>query len=53
MVLPMSREGAQYERLKRSLPLFRMVFAQPRQEDLLARLEQSLRALGYRSNHSE
>jgi hypothetical protein len=42
MVMPMSREAARYKRLKRSLALYRMVFAQPRQEDLLACLEQSI-----------
>jgi hypothetical protein len=35
-VLPLSREVAQYERLKRSLALYRLVFGQARQEDLLA-----------------
>jgi hypothetical protein len=35
-VLPLSREIEQLERLKRSLALYRMVFGQPRQEDLLA-----------------
>lgn len=42
MVLPMSREEIRYKRLKRSLALYRMVFAQPRQEDLLACLEQNI-----------
>ncbi len=42
MVMPMSREEARYQKLKRSLALYRMVFAQPRQEDLLACLEQSI-----------
>lgn len=42
MVMPMSREEVRYKRLKRSLALYRMVFAQPRQEDLLACLEQSI-----------
>jgi hypothetical protein len=42
MVMPMSREAVRYKRLKRSLALYRMVFAQPRQEDLLACLEQSI-----------
>lgn len=35
-VLPLSREIDQLARLKRSLALYRMVFGQPRQEDLLA-----------------
>ncbi|WP_229483168.1 helicase-related protein [Massilia horti] len=42
MALPMSRDEIRYRRLKRSLALYRMVFAQPRQEDLLACLEQSV-----------
>ena len=33
-MLPMSREIEQLERLKRSLAVYRMVFGQPRQEDL-------------------
>ena len=36
---PMSREIEQLERLKRSLAVYRMVFGQPRQEDLAAWLE--------------
>jgi hypothetical protein len=35
-LLPLSREVAQYERLKKSLALYRLVFGQARQEDLLA-----------------
>lgn len=42
MTLPMSRDETRYRRLKRNLALYRMVFAQPRQEDLLACLEQSI-----------
>ncbi|EEF26270.1 conserved hypothetical protein [Ricinus communis] len=42
MTLPLSRDEARYRRLKRSLALYRMVFAQPRQEDLLACLEQAI-----------
>lgn len=42
MALPMSRDETRYRRLKRSLALYRMVFAQPRQEDLLACLEQTI-----------
>jgi hypothetical protein len=43
-VLPMSREIDQFERLKRSLALYRMVFGQPRQEDLLAWIEERVPA---------
>jgi hypothetical protein len=38
-LLPMSRDAALYRRLQKSLALYRMVFAQPRQEDLLTHLE--------------
>ena len=41
-VLPMSREIEQLERLKRSLAVYRMVFGQPRQEDLAAYLADQL-----------
>lgn len=34
-MLPLSREVDRYARLRRSLALYRMVFGQPRQEDLL------------------
>ena len=34
-MLPLSREVERYARLRRSLALYRMVFGQPRQEDLL------------------
>jgi len=44
MAVPMSRDETRYRRLKRSLALYRMVFAQPRQEDLLACLEQTIGA---------
>jgi hypothetical protein len=37
-LLPFSREVQQLDRLKRSLVLYRLVFGQPRQEDLLAHL---------------
>lgn len=40
MLLPVSRDALKYERLRRSLALYRMVFAQPRQQDLLACLAQ-------------
>lgn len=42
MALPLSRDAIRYRSLKRSLALYRMVFAQPRQEDLLACLEQNI-----------
>jgi hypothetical protein len=35
-LIPLSREVEQLERLKRSLAAYRMVFGQPRQEDLMA-----------------
>jgi hypothetical protein len=35
-LIPLSREVEQLERLKRSLAAYRMVFGQPRQEDLIA-----------------
>ena len=37
-LLPLSKDGVQLERLKRGLALYRLVFGQPRQEDLLAHL---------------
>lgn len=40
--MPFSRDEAQYKRLRRSLSLYRLVFAQPRQEDLLAYLTEQL-----------
>jgi hypothetical protein len=36
---PFTREHAQFARLKRRLALYRLVFGQPRQEDLLSYLE--------------
>lgn len=42
MLLPLSRDEALYQRLRRNLALYRMVFAQPRQEDLLACLERAI-----------
>lgn len=39
-MLPYSREHAQLRRLKDRLAMYRLVFGQPRQEDLLAHLEQ-------------
>ena len=44
MLAPLSRDEARYHRLRRSLALYRMVFAQPRQEDLLACLERAIGA---------
>ena len=38
-MLPMSREHGDLERLKRDLATYRLVFGQPRQEDLLALLQ--------------
>ena len=35
-LIPLSREVERLERLKRSLAAYRMVFGQPRQEDLIA-----------------
>jgi len=39
---PFSRDEARYKRLRKSLSLYRLVFAQPRQEDLLAYLTEQL-----------
>lgn len=41
MATPFSREDLKYRQLRRSLALYRMVFAQPRQEEFLACLEQA------------
>ena len=38
-LIPLSREVERLERLKRSLAAYRMVFGQPRQEDLVAYLQ--------------
>jgi len=43
-MLPLSREIEQLERLKRSLAVYRLVFGQPRQEDLAAYLADRLSA---------
>lgn len=40
--LPLSREWEQLDHLKKALVLYRMVFGQPRQEDLLGLLQSSL-----------
>ena len=40
-LLPYTREAAAYERLKRQLAAYRVVFGQPRQEELLSLLDQS------------
>lgn len=37
-LIPLSREVAQYQRLKRMLAVYRLAFGQPRQEDLLCYL---------------
>jgi len=42
MCMPMSKDQTRYQRLCKDLALYRMVFAQPRQEDLMACLEQVL-----------
>jgi hypothetical protein len=41
-LLPLSRDAVQLARLKRGLALYRLVFGQPRQEDLLAHLGERL-----------
>lgn len=41
-LLPFSREVEQLRRLKRSLSLYRLVFGQPRQEDLLSHLGEQM-----------
>lgn len=41
-LIPLSREVERLERLKRSLAVYRMVFGQPRQEDLIAFLGKRL-----------
>ncbi len=46
MVTPFSREEMRYTQLRRSLALYRMVFAQPRQQELLACLEQAVQTEG-------
>jgi hypothetical protein len=40
MALPLSRDEVRYRRLRRSLALYRLVFAQPRQDDLMACLQE-------------
>ena len=40
-LLPFSRDKARFSRLKRGLALYRVVFGQPRQEDLLSHLERN------------
>ena len=37
MALPLSRDEEQWKRLQESLALYRLVFGQPRQEDMLGR----------------
>ena len=41
---PLSREHGQLARLKRALAVYRLVFGQPRQQDLMAHLEQRLQS---------
>ncbi len=41
-MLPLSREQGRLKQLKRSLGVYRLAFGQPRQEDLLAHLEERL-----------
>jgi len=41
-MLPFSREPGQLRRLKRSVSVYRLAFGRPRQEDLLAHLEERL-----------
>jgi hypothetical protein len=41
-VLPLSREILQFDRLRRSLAVYRMVFGQPRQDDLIAYLTERM-----------
>lgn len=43
MALPLSRDDVRYRRLQRSLAIYRLAFAQPRQDDLLACLQEGLR----------
>lgn len=43
-LLPLSRDAAHLGRLKRGLAMYRLVFGQPRQEDLLAHLGERLSA---------
>jgi len=38
-ILPLSREEEQLERLKRSLAIYRVVFGQPRQAELIALID--------------
>lgn len=40
--LPLSREAIRWPALRRSLAVYRMVFGQPRQEDLLAHLQRTV-----------
>ena len=42
-LIPFSREVGRLERLKRSLTIYRLVFGQPRQEDLLAHISEHVR----------
>ncbi|WP_028492413.1 helicase-related protein [Thioalkalivibrio sp. ALE19] len=42
LLLPLSRDVGRLQQMKRQLALYRMVFGQPRQEDLIAYLDQAL-----------
>ncbi|WP_018174064.1 helicase-related protein [Thioalkalivibrio sp. ALJ9] len=42
LLLPLSRDVGRLKRMKRQLALYRMVFGQPRQEDLIAYLDHAL-----------
>jgi hypothetical protein len=46
MATPFSRDDVKYRQLRRSLALYRLVFAQPRQQELLACLEQTAQTEG-------
>jgi hypothetical protein len=48
-----SRDHAKYERLKTDLALYRLVFGQANQEDLLARLRETAARTGARPKHLE
>ena len=43
-VIPLSRDEVRLRRMSQAVGMYRMVFAQPRQEDLLAHLERRLQA---------
>jgi hypothetical protein len=43
-ILPLSKDAARMERLRKSLAIYRLVFGQPRQEDLIAYLRDKIPA---------